>query len=193
MGLGRYPGMQRETGNLTKRVTKLIFWVARRQGLQGEHLAPCLRPDGNAVGDRMPQELTHRVVVHRIPSQIAVFGIPLQQALALQKAANALGDGVRQPGEFGAGQRLDPTEPGCSIRLTDIHPIKEQPVKVYVEVQRTAEALNQGDRAGLGRLSAMVISSLNSVSGRLALIILKKLRRDYTRFAELGLHCVLCG
>ena len=63
-----------------------------------------------------------------------------------------MGDGVRQLGEFGAGRRPDPEEPGCSIGTLNVHAIEEQHVKVNVEVQCTAEALDQGDGTGLGRL-----------------------------------------
>jgi hypothetical protein len=45
-------------------------------------------------------------IVHRIPGQIAILGIPLQQAPAFQKAADSVGDGVRQLGEFLAGAGL---------------------------------------------------------------------------------------
>lgn len=116
---------------------------------------PCLGPHGDPVGDEMPQQWIHRVVVHRIRGQIAVLGVPFQQTLLFQKAADPVGDGMHPLGEFLAGRRLDPTEPGCSIGMIDIDAIKEQHVKVDVEVQHTTEALNQGDRAGTGSCMAM--------------------------------------
>ncbi|CSC70178.1 Uncharacterised protein [Vibrio cholerae] len=58
----------------------------------------------------MPQQGCHRVVIHRIRGQIAVFDIPFQQALPFQIATHPVGDGVRQLGELWAGRRLDPAE-----------------------------------------------------------------------------------
>ena len=39
---------------------------------------------------------------------------------------NPVGDGVRQSCQFLAGQRLDPTEPGCSIGALHVHAIEQQ-------------------------------------------------------------------
>jgi len=35
--------------------------------------------------------------------------------------------------------------------MLDVYPIEEQHMKVDIEVERTAEALDQGNRASLGR------------------------------------------
>jgi hypothetical protein len=98
--------------------------------LQGKHLAPRLWADRNAVSDGMPQQWRHRIIVHRIRGKIAVLHISFQQTLVFQKAANTVGDGVRQLGEFGACRRPGSTEPVCSIGRIDIHPIEEQHVKM---------------------------------------------------------------
>jgi hypothetical protein len=84
MGLGSDAGMQREPGHLTHGAIERL--VTGRQGLQGEHLAASLRPDGNAVGDRVADQLIHRTFVHGLRSQIAGLAIALQQSVALQKA-----------------------------------------------------------------------------------------------------------
>jgi len=72
--------------------------------------------------------------------------------MARINATNPMGDGVRQLGEFLTGRRFDPAKPDSPIEAVDVHPVKEQHVKVDVEVQRTAKALDQGNRASLGRL-----------------------------------------
>lgn len=79
--------------------------------------------------------------------------IPSQQALALQKADDTVGDDVRLLGEFLAGWRLDSTEPGCSIGSINIHPIKEQHVAMDIEVQRRAKSLDEGDGTRPGRVA----------------------------------------
>lgn len=81
------------------------------QGLQGEHLAPCLWPDGDAVGDGVSQQLIHRIFAHDIRGQVAILGIPFHQTLPFQKAADSVGNGVCQLCEFLAGRRFNPTEP----------------------------------------------------------------------------------
>jgi len=60
----------------------------------------------------MPEQLGHRVVVHRLPGQIPVLGIPFQKALPFQIATHPVGDGMRQLGELLSGGRFDPAEPG---------------------------------------------------------------------------------
>ena len=55
--------------------------------------------------------------------------------------ADPVGDGVRQPGDFSAARRLHPTEPGCSIGMIKIYAVEEQHVKMDIEVQRRAKAL----------------------------------------------------
>jgi hypothetical protein len=63
--------------------------VTGRQRLQREHLAPLLRPDGDAVGDRRTQELFHPAGFEPVASQVAVLRIPFQQPLPLQVPADA--------------------------------------------------------------------------------------------------------
>lgn len=58
-----------------------------------------------------------------------------------------------QPGQLGAGRLFHPAETQHAIRTLDVYPIEKQHVEVDIEVQRAAEALDQCDRAGLGRLS----------------------------------------
>jgi hypothetical protein len=45
-----------------------------------------------------------------------------------------VGDGLHQCYEFLAARRLDPTEPGSSIEVIDVHTILKQHVKVDVQV-----------------------------------------------------------
>jgi hypothetical protein len=52
LGSRRHRGMQAEAGCLSYPVIEWLS-VLRQGDLQGEHLAPCLRPHGNAVGDGM--------------------------------------------------------------------------------------------------------------------------------------------
>lgn len=66
-----------------------------------------------------------------------------------------MGDCARQLGELLTGRRLHPLEPGTSIGIVDIHAIQEQHVKVDVRIQRTAEALDEGDRTRTDRRVGM--------------------------------------
>jgi hypothetical protein len=56
--------------------------------------------------------------------------------------------------EFIAGRRLDPPQPRGSPDPVDVGPIEEQHVEVDIQVQGTAEALDQRDGAGACRLQA---------------------------------------
>lgn len=72
----RHTGVQGEPGDLVDPVIERL--VTRRQRLQGEYLAPCLRSHGNTVADGMLQQLIQWVIVHDLPNEIAVHGIPFQ-------------------------------------------------------------------------------------------------------------------
>lgn len=127
-----------------------------------------LRPDGDTVGDRMPQQWFREIVIFCTPGQTAVHGIPFQQTLLIQtdppetnlgtprvvhtKADNKMSDRVRQSGEASAGRHIDSINPGGSTARIHIHAIGDRHVKVNLEAQPTAEALDQGDHTGLGRL-----------------------------------------
>ena len=52
--------------------------IATRQSLQGEHLAPRLRPHRDAVRDRVAQEFVQRAALHGIAAEIATLGIAFQ-------------------------------------------------------------------------------------------------------------------
>ena len=98
------------------------------------------------------QQLIHRPRLHVIRGEIAVLGIPLQQPLALHKAANALGDGVGQWCEFLAGRRLHPAKPGGgSVGAVEIDATQKQHGEMDIQVQRTAETLDQSYSTGAGR------------------------------------------
>ena len=60
---------------------------------------------------------------------------------------------MRGFGELGARRRLHPAESERTVGALDIHPIQKQHVEVNIQVQRTTEALDQGDCAGLGGLT----------------------------------------
>jgi len=49
----------------------------------GEDLAPLMRADGNAIGDRVPLQLIHWVFIRLVQCQIAVLGITRLRALSL--------------------------------------------------------------------------------------------------------------
>jgi len=57
MGLGRHTGMQREAGYRAHRVRERFVGIARRQGLQGKHLAALVGPHGDAVGNGVTQQV----------------------------------------------------------------------------------------------------------------------------------------
>ena len=109
IGPRRHPGMQAEPGDLTYPVTERF--IAGRQRLQREHLATLLRAYGDAVRDRMAQQPIHRSLVHGLTGEPAIVGIPFQQSLPFQIAADSPGNPMSQLREFGARRRCHPVEP----------------------------------------------------------------------------------
>ena len=77
--------------------------------------------------------------------------LPLPRFAGVTNArCRLLGDGVRQLRELLSGGRLDPAKPGSPIGTVDVHPIEEQHVKVDIQIERRAKALDEGDRARVG-------------------------------------------
>jgi hypothetical protein len=83
---------------------------------------------------------------------LTVVGITFQQTPALKVTADAAGYSVRQLGEFITGRCLDPTKawigpmPGINVDT-----MQKQHMEMNVEIERTAEALDQCHCAGLCR------------------------------------------
>lgn len=108
--------------------------------------------EGDAIGDRGTAQRIDRLALKPVAPQVSVLRIPRQRPLPFQVAADAPGKGLGQLRELGAGRCLHPTEAQRAIRTLDIDPVEEQHVEVQVQIQRAAETLDQGDRAGLRRL-----------------------------------------
>jgi hypothetical protein len=66
--------------------------------------------------------------------QIAVFGIPLRQTLALQISRHTVRDGVGELCELSAGRCFYPTKPGdaCAISTFDMN------TKVVIQIRPIA-------------------------------------------------------
>jgi hypothetical protein len=62
--------------------------IDRWYGLQRKHLAPCLRPQRNAIRNRRPLQHTERIVIRGIQGQIVILGIVFQPALPFQVTPN---------------------------------------------------------------------------------------------------------
>jgi hypothetical protein len=73
IGPRRHAFMQTEAADLAWRRTG--SFIAGRQGLQREHLAPGARPQRDAVGDRLRQQPPHRLTVEGELGKAGVLGI----------------------------------------------------------------------------------------------------------------------
>ena len=145
MSSGGDASMEREASYLAHRVCEGAVCPAVRQGLQGKHLAALLWPHCDAIRNgpllRVPapaalvspftstsEQLIHRrfrVGIHAMISEVAVFGITHQPALALQIPGDALSDGMSELSEILAGWRLDPAKPRTgSMRAIDVDSIQ---------------------------------------------------------------------
>jgi hypothetical protein len=102
-------------------------------------------------------EVIHCRVISGFQTQVAVFHIPHQQPGSLQITADAVTDAVNQLLHLRQRGRLHPARKNIALHR-DVHAVQKQYVKMNVEIQRAAEALDQRDsaRAGLRpRQSAM--------------------------------------
>ncbi len=55
---------------------------------------------------------------------------------------------LRHFGQLGARGRAHPAKMNCAGAVLDVHAIEEQHMKLHVQIERAAKALNQRDRAG---------------------------------------------
>jgi len=116
-----------------------------------------LRAHGNPIGDRVTQELIHRLRVHALPGQIAVLGITFQQAAPFQEAPDALCESLGQ-GEYAAVV----SELGRAVRESRRAPGVDR-------VYSPAEPAWRQRRAGTGhcRLGAAVYAALSALASDL--------------------------
>ncbi len=78
----------------------------------------------------MTPKRVHRRLVDALSGQVAVLGVALQQALALQIAAHTLCDALCQFAEFGAGGRFHPAKANPA-GVFDVYAIEKQHVKAH--------------------------------------------------------------
>lgn len=94
----------------------------------GQHLATLPGPSGDAIRDGMPNQGVHRVVIWGVQRQVCGFVVTHQETLAFEKTAHAVGDGVGQLAQLGAGGCLDPAKPRAGRAIDKVrgqHPIDD--------------------------------------------------------------------
>ncbi len=74
---------------------------------------------------------------------MAVLSIPLQQSLTFEIPGQTVRYGVSKLIELAACRGFDPPKL-CRHRIIYVHSIEKQHVKMDIQIQRTAKALNQG-------------------------------------------------
>ena len=143
--------MQREAADLAG--IALQRACVTGQCLQRDDLAASVATGGDAVGHRTHPQPIHAVVATRAVGQEHGFVFAFEPAAARQVPAHAMRDGVGELRQLrrggGAAQaRLAPR--GLDVRV--VHAVEPQHVEVDVEIQRAAEALDQGHHAALRRI-----------------------------------------
>ena len=104
-----------------------------------------------------------------------------QQPLLLQGAGDTGGDGVEQGLEFGLGRSGDVVETGRFV-IERVGAVDEVHVQVGVEVQRRAEALDEGDGAGARTRAHTPSGAVHEEGGH----------RPVDDAQDLGEHCGAC-
>ena len=106
---------------------------------------------GVALGGQTPGYRCEQAVecgVFPVELQCAALSVPGQPAPALQVPADAGRDGLQQLVRLGPGRRRHPPELE-PVMTPDVDRVQHQQVEVDIQVQRAAEALDQGHGAGL--------------------------------------------
>ena len=118
-----------------------------RDGAQGQGLAPGVGAGGDAVVDGGAEEVLETVGGFEVEGGGLV--VADQQSLPFEGAGDAGGDGVEQVLEFGLCRGAATVQAGPFI-VERVDTIDEEHVQVIVQVQRRAEALDEGDGSGAG-------------------------------------------
>ncbi|ODJ86376.1 hypothetical protein CODIS_34360 [Candidatus Thiodiazotropha endolucinida] len=148
-----HPGMQAEPG-FFRDLGKPIIVFPGREGLQREHFTSLLRPDGDTVADRTAQFLLHRIFVALFQVQVTVFFIPLQDAFTLQKSGHTVADRMHQRHQSLLVGRVGTMKPCFTVFCFGVDTVKEEHVEMHVQIERTAESLDQCHRTGLCSFSS---------------------------------------
>lgn len=88
----------------------------------------------------------HRRLLAGIEGEIRFLEVARDEPGALERAADARGDPLHQMLERIRARGWDRDEPQGTLALPAIDTVEHQQVKVHIEVERTAEALDQGHR-----------------------------------------------
>ena len=118
-----------------------------RDGAKRQCHAPGVGAGGDVVVDGGAEELLETVGGFEVEG--GVLFVADQQSLPFEGAGDTGGDGVEQALEFGLGRCGDAVETGRFV-IERVGAVDEEHVQVGVEVQRRAEALDEGDRSGAG-------------------------------------------
>jgi len=121
----------------------ICCWGRKHHGIASGSLwtwAP-LRPRGHA-------DCETRYLAYRVRKR--VLRVAGRQGKHLAARLRTHGDAVHELREFDTGRRLDPAEP-CPVGAIHVNTIEEQHVEMNVQIQRTAEALDERDGTGVCR------------------------------------------
>ncbi len=148
-----HAGMQREAADLAG--IALQRACVTGQCLQRDDLAASVATGGDAVGHRTHPQRVHAVVARRAVGQKHGFVLAFQPAFARQVPAHAMRDGVGQFRQLRRCGRTGAVQARLALRTLGgvlVHAVEPQHVEVDVEIQRAAEALDQGHHAALRRI-----------------------------------------
>ena len=116
-----------------------------RDGAQGQGHAPGVRAGGDAVVDGGAEELLETVGGFEVEGGGVL--VTEQQSLFLERAGDAGGDGAQQALGFRPGRGAATVQAGPFI-VERVDAVDDEHVQVDVEIQRRAEALDEGDGSG---------------------------------------------
>jgi hypothetical protein len=126
--------------------------LARHRAPQGQHLLSGAGPEGDAVSDgcglQWPQRARLLAVSIRL-GQVGLAHVLDQHAPAREQLHQTGDDRLQQRMHLVVGGRAHFDELRHAIGTTPVHPVQQQAVKMYVEVGRRAEALDQRDGAAV--------------------------------------------
>ncbi len=117
--------------------------------MQRERFAAPVRTQRDAVGDRVALQVRQAVILGaRLEVQMTALGIPDQPSAALQVPTEPLAEPLHQRLNLFPGGRAQAPEIR-RLGIRQIHPIRHQHVEVHIQIQGTAETLDERHRPAL--------------------------------------------
>ena len=166
--LSAYAGVQGEAGQWVAGAELgrgLAFVAPCRECLQGQHLAPAQWAHGDTIGDAVRHDGGEGLRIHALAQARWLLWLGFEPASARQRADDTAGETREQCTDVLAA-RWGGANESTAAGVDAVDAVEGEDVVVNVQIQRAAEALNEGDCTRMDCRIAALESSLPQQEAR---------------------------